>query len=690
MGLKSSIVIVNEYTTKTKNGGTRGATPGDYTVRYMARKGATEILTPVHLMENEGYATRYMARKEATEVCHSIPEIKEQMKKAQGYGGVAFSEDDLSLSHAKLKRKSRNVQRAFNTGKTVLKTIISFDEEYLRKYGIIDDTFVCKKSGDYRGNIDQMKLRMAINNGFSKMARDYDDLKWVGVIQVDTKHVHCHLTLYDNGLGNIAADGKQKGKISEKSKRSFRRGVDMFLDQNQTVRMMSSNVTQDKRNALCFIKKYTHATMNEHGVPQFILACLPANKQLWRANTNRAEMKKANAIVKEYVIQVLNQPDSGYQEAMSHIYEYAMSRKLNEDLSGQEYRQLIKQGQDRVIDDCMNGVYAVLKQIPDEKKQTMTPMLSTMSMPYEDMAAEIEKDPMVEFGFKLCSYSARLDHHRKERHKYHGFKEAYENSSNISLDSRPLLDFYKIEEEYHARLMCKYQHFLSFLPPEDEYADEFKDLMDYKAKMKALQQLKDDPSPRRMQPDSAEDYGLRVYNQHGGRYAASSPHVLENRLDLMSCTYQEKELAFRLKLADYGLTLDKKGVSTKKPYEFDQIKAFDLHHLAYDFAHDIPVSKVNIDAFAEMANTRYGAFCGAKNYLQKTGQADAVKNFSEADIRIMKELADQLLEQPILPSKKPIGGSVKRSKTVSLDVDFRKHMGLAVKAIVQSVQMDNS
>lgn len=48
MSLKQSVVIVSEFTVKTPDGGgSRGASPGEYVLRYMARMGATEDLTPV-------------------------------------------------------------------------------------------------------------------------------------------------------------------------------------------------------------------------------------------------------------------------------------------------------------------------------------------------------------------------------------------------------------------------------------------------------------------------------------------------------------------------------------------------------------------------------------------------------------------------------------------------------------------
>lgn len=53
MGLKQDIVVVNEFSVPTVDGGSRGNTPGDYVIRYMARNGATEDLTPVRYDDND-------------------------------------------------------------------------------------------------------------------------------------------------------------------------------------------------------------------------------------------------------------------------------------------------------------------------------------------------------------------------------------------------------------------------------------------------------------------------------------------------------------------------------------------------------------------------------------------------------------------------------------------------------------
>lgn len=688
MSLKESIVVVNEYTIKNKSGkgGSRGGTPGDYVTRYMARKGATEDLTPVRYQELDDYITRYMARREASEAVESVPELKQSFRRSQGYGGVAFGYGDVSLSDSKLRFASKDIQQNFDSGKTVLKTVISFDEDYLKEHGIIDKDFEFHKKGDYRGNIDQLKLRMAIMNGLKKMSRHYDDLQYIGVIQVDTAHVHCHLAMVDRGRGTLAKDGTQRGKISAVSKRDIRRGIDLFLDEKQKVQMMSSNVTHDKRNTLCYIKKFTHKVMDEHGLPQFLLACLPEDKRLWRASTNRKEMQKPNAIVREYVTQILNEPDSGYDKAMQSVYAYAKERSDREGLSMKDYRTLVRNGQERILNDCMNGVYSVLKQIPETEYKVQTPMMHAMSMDVETMVSNLKDDPMMEFGFKLRSYSSRLNYHKKEMHKYHDLVEQAKSTENMSEDAVPLLNFYEYEEEYNAKVMCKYQHFLSFLPMSDEYEDDFNSLMEYKRKMKRLHQMREDSSIKRMSPESAEDYGQRVYEMHGGRYAVINPVILERRELLMEGTYEKMEADFRLKLADYGLTLDEHGVSTKKPYTFDEVKALDIHHLGYDFYHDIMVSKINVDKFIEVANERSELLDDAMDYLKASKQDDAIAFLPVKDVTVMKEVADEMDIDSVLTFHEPESARKHSGKTVTLDADYENEIRLSVKSTIHAIQ----
>ena len=685
MSLKQSVVIVNEYTIKNAKGGSRGGSPGSYVLRYMARDKAVEDLTPVRF-DNEDYILRYMAREEATEVCDSVPNLKRSMRKIQGKGGIAFGYGEVSLSHKQLLAASKDIQKNFDNGKTVLKTVLSFDEEYLRDNNIIDDDFEFKKKGDYRGNIDQMKLRMAIMNGLDRLGRQYDDLQYIGVIQVDTAHVHCHLAMVDRGVGTLAKDGTQKGKISEKGKKEIRRGIDMFLDDKQAVRMMTSNVTHDKRNALCFIKKYTHKTMDKNGFTQFLVACLPNDKRKWRANTNDKEMRKANELTREFVMQVLAEPDSGYREAMQDINKYAIYRRDNEGLSMAEYDTLVRAGRDRLISDCMNGVYATIKNIPDSQRNIRTPLLDVMSADYSEIIEEHRDDPIIEFGFKLRSYASRLDHHKKERNKYKAAVKHYDDTENVSEDSKPLYDFFKEEEEYNTMLMAKYQHFLAFLPAEEEYEEDFKRITDYEARMDLYDRMRNDPSPARMSAENAEDYCLRVYGMHGGRYATFDPSQFDKRYDIMKLTYDEMRLEFNDKLLEYGLVYDGRGVKHQTLYEFDDVKALDLHHLRYDWTYDVPISKRNVDAFINVANVRHNMYEAACEYLHKSEQDFAIDNLPGEDIKIMKNLADKMQVNAVLVSNKASGDKIKPRNTIPLTVNYDLEFHDAVQSTLKQIQ----
>ncbi len=688
MSLKQSVVIVNEYTVKTgSKSGSRGGTPGDYVLRYMARNLATEDITPVRLTDADTYITKYMARKSAVESLDSVPEMKVSMRKAQKNGGVAFGYGEVSLSDNRLKAVSKDIQNNFDNGKTVMKTVLSFDMDYLKEHGIIDKDFEFHNRGDFRGNIDQLKLRLAIMNGLERLSRHYDDLQYVGVIQVDTAHVHCHLAMVDRGRGHIMPDGTQRGKITEREKVSLRRGIDMWLDEKESVKMMSSSVMYDKRNALCYIKKFTHKSMSEQGFSQFLVSCLPENKNWWRASTNRKEMRKANALVREFVTGLLAEPKSGYADAVQSIERYASFRKDREGLSDNEYNKLIRDGQERVIEDCMNAVYSVVKQIPESERVVRTPMLDAMSQDYDDMAAQAVNDPMVEFGFRLRSYSSRLDYHKKEYHKYADLHKSYEDNDNSVEDSKPLDDYFQVEMLYNAMLMSKYQHFLSFLPPEEDIEDEFEELMEKKRRLRRLKQMKDDPAFKRMKPDVAEDYGIRVYGQYGGRRVKSQPNIIDARIEKLENSVNQDESDFRDKLRDCGMDYDGHGITRHNAYDFNDVKSLDLHHMGYDFPYDVQISKPNIDKFCNMAAQRYEAFEKAREYLVLSNQEDALQSLPEKDVEIMKDFADKFAAEPVLVATRPNSGQFRKTNTIRLGRKYEEDMKAMVASTVRSLQL---
>lgn len=692
MALEQSIVVKSRFSVPLGHGrGSCGGTPGQFVLRYMSRDLAGENIAPTKLMESDPPQQRFAAREEAVRNSDTIPAIRKKFKDSQRKGGVAFGDGDPALSDQKLKALSKDIQARFDRGKTAIETVLSFTEEYLRDNHVLDEDFIHSRRGDFLGHVDQLKLRMAIMNGIEKMGRNYDDLHYVGVIQVDTNHVHCHLTLMDYGIGSLMPDGTQRGKLSAIDKRNLRRGIDMFLDEKQTVKVMSSSVMHDKQNAVCYIKAFAHRTMAQQGIPQFLLACLPENRNHWSANSNRVEMRKPNAIVREFVLEVLqpkvHQVSPAYRDAHESIIRYADARQKREGLSENDRMKLIRTGEERMITDCMNGVYSVLKQIPKERMTVRTPMMDVMSMDYQAMAAQAVNDPMIEFGFRLRSYSSRLREHRKLFHKFRDECDAYEQAPNKSEESKALGEHLALERNYQQMLMSKYQHFLAFLPPDDSVEDEFDAIMRQRSRIRRMKRMEKDQSIRRMKQIAADQYGRRVYGVGGAYQIYSMPDVWQRRLEQETQRYEDAVRRFREHLQDFGFDFDGHGVVRKDLYPFDDVKSLDLHHLGYDFPTDVPISKKNADLFVDMANKRFESFSRAKEYLERTGQEAAVEDLMPSDVSLMKKIADQLVNRGnSLQSIRPDGSKKHSSFTIPLGRDYTADMKDIVLATAESTR----
>lgn len=728
MGLKQDVVVVNEFTTRLPsqrksgrgNYGSRGGSPGDYVTQYMARDLATETLAPIKRQRTDDFIMRYMARENATENAdiRDRGELKRAMAKAQGAGGVAFGYGQVSLSHEQLMRASADIQQLFDAGHTVMKTVLSFDQEYLRKHGIIPKDFVCEKRGDYRGHIDQMKLRLAVMHGLRRMGRTlYDDLRYVGVIQIDTEHVHAHLAMVDAGRGSLAVDGTQRGKIGERAKSLLRRGIDSWLDEKQTVKHLTSAVGYERRNVVTFVKRWAHQQMLRESLPQFLLACLPEDRRLWRAGTNNAAMRKPNLIVHQIVEEVLDREDSPMTQAMTEVQNYANHRLREEGLSQEEWRRLITNGQSQIVDRAVNAVYGMLRQLPEDSLRVRTPMLDAMGLDYEALAEKAHErqdgDDLVGFGFRLRSFSSRLEHHVEQRTRYHELVREWEITNSLgqaSEGSRALYEFWREEEEYQARCAAKYRSFLNVIPPSVAWYEEWNEVAEYGERIISLESMRRDQSLRRTKDlDEAERLGREIYGQPGGKLVAlgdaQSVRVLEARVRKMRETYQHKVDDLRVMLAGNGLNLQVTGdpatgrdtatVTAGAEFPFEEVKGLDLHHIRYDFSQDVEVGKQVFATFARATRERSRKLDAAVQYLVDSGQADEVSELPVEDVRMMKKLAAEIAagSQLVLPSQVAELARrrelVKRSRTVELGTTLALDLKREIDRVVQEPMLIN-
>lgn len=688
MGLKQSIVVKNQFTVKTgDNGGRRGKTPGRYVLRYMARKDATEPIAPIRQSRADDFIKKYMVRKDATEPLRDPKLVKQAAEDVVRFGGVAFGYGQIALSDEDLVKASDDIQKCFDEGKTVMKTVLSFDEDYLRENGIIDPNFVFQRAGDYKGHIDQMKLRKAIMSGLERFGRSYDDLQYVGVIQVDTGHVHCHLAMVDKGVGKLAPNGEQKGKMTQRSMNQLRRGIDVALDDQKTIQFMASQYQTEKRNVKSFVKKMSYLAIDEHGLGQLMLAALPEDSRLWRADSNNKRMKRANNLAREFVNKMFEKEGSGYREAQASVLAYVNKRSDREGLSEKDKAMLIKNGYKKIEDKAINTVYETLRQYRGEDLTVHTRMMDITVSDLDDLAGQ-KDDPLAQFGYRLRSYSSRRKHHMEEKHKYKQRVRELEDTPNRNEIADKFLEFYRFEAMYHAQLQAKYQSFLSFLPKRDVYEDRIKDLMDYEKRMVNLERMMNDKSMRKMNPDNAEVFGFSTYGQRGGYYVAEkNTGVLRTRLGIMQDKFDKNMDDLNEDLFDAGFKLvqedDGFHLKPKLPYDFEDVKALDLHHLDYDFFYDADVSVGNVSKFVTTANERYELFKPVEEYLVRTDQEAQLEDFAVYDINKMKQYADDMKLKPVLKSKISEAGVIERAhNTIDLSRDLEKELQDVIQHIM--------
>ncbi len=691
--IKKSIVVVNEYTIKdgSKYGGTRGGTPGDYILRYMGREDATEISTPVKL-DNEPYTERYNQRMEAADDIQEYTyKVGKNIRQPQRQGGIAFSNKTVSLSNSELKQASKDIQQAFDSGKTVLKTVISFEEEYLRDNNVISPDFKFSKKGDYKGNIDQIKLRYAIMRGLDNVSEDYDDLNYVGIIQVDAKHVHCHLAMVDMGEGKITEDGTQKGKISAISKKKLRSGIEMALEESKGYHFMSSYVDLDKRNIQTTLKKYTYDQITLYVAPQKLMSVLPEDEAMWEARSYNPKMDQANTLCRNYVEQILSRQDSGMDKAMRSVLDYANYRAQREELNEEQQRKLVEIGRSEIVESCMDSVYAIVKTIPEDRRTVSTDFINLSAAP---IVAPSFKDDAQDFVYKARAYISRLEKHTKEAKKYSALVEDYETAQSNGLtdpSSLALYNYFQIEQEYQKKLESKYAQFIFVNQPDDALQEELIALEKKARKLYNMELFYKDESVRKMSEIQAEQYGRKQYGVYGGKYIVADERVFEERINKYRNSYNEDQDDFNKKLRDknFKLSTDEKGhkvIVNEPAYPFDQIRGLDIQDLRGDFEGTLKYSDKVKTQYLDMARKRIDAYDRACDYLDNTDQGELKSTFDQSDIENMRYVMNAMNEGKNIETVKHPIIDVTEKKVVPLDRDLHQLINKKVKNTVSTLE----
>lgn len=495
MSLKQSIIVKNEFThngVNTPGKGSRGGSPGQYVLRYMARIEATETVTPVPETPDGSiidYTRRYMMREDATEQLKasgkpdaSVYELSDTFEQQDLLSGRSFGNRGISLSDNTVRDSSQMIQDAFDEGHAVQKIILSFTEDYLKENGVLSPGYQHKGRGSYKGHIDQLKLRMAVMNGVNKMTTvgNYADPEWVGVIQVDTNHVHAHLALVDKEFSpsRMMDDGRDKGKLTQREMMNLRRGIQYELNEMKSIKSFYSQASSERQNVVSFIKDYAHDHIGKNTRLQILMAALPEQQRLWRFSTNRKEMQYPNELAEKFVESVFEEQPvrSGYRDATHAIQQYIQGRVDTEGIDREEQRRLAKNGRKLLVERSVNGLYGSLKVFDKTQLSVRTPMLDIQSASDDELMASISDNfDQVGFELRIRGYSNRRDVHTKESVKFKElidvFDKAHEQNA-VSDDAYVLRRFYEEELEWNMALTDKYRSFFKINSQKDQVKAE--------------------------------------------------------------------------------------------------------------------------------------------------------------------------------------------------------------------------
>lgn len=147
--------------------------------------------------------------------------------------GVAFTLDSSGISRQAVLDTAEHVQNLHLTGKRAIQQmVISFAPDYLERENLIDQDTVITGKGDYRGHYDDVRLRFAVRNGLQSLVdlEGYSDGKAIACIQWDTRHLHVHAVVYEDGPITRWHYGQEKGMLKESSLNQLAFDIDRSLN----------------------------------------------------------------------------------------------------------------------------------------------------------------------------------------------------------------------------------------------------------------------------------------------------------------------------------------------------------------------------------------------------------------------------------------------------------------------------
>lgn len=644
MGLSQSIVVVNQFSVKGTDGtGSRGSTPGLYVERYIIDDDKNEALWPI-----DGYTPDMSLAsydREFSEIAHMRRLSDVEARIGRKRDGVAFSADSVSMSFEQAHELAVRIQDAFDAGKTVFKTVVTFEDSYLDRMGVAEPGYSTGRRGAHKGHVDQLKLRHALQEGMSRMSRGFDDLVWIASAHLDKAHVHFHIAAVDVGEGRLRHDGMQRGMLSRRDIRRLRQGIDDDLVASYPLKSyFGTSMTEALREANT-VRSYVHAAVERRGVPQLIIAALPDDVSLWRADSRDPRMRRALGLTSDYVRSVLAEPTSGFGDAITEVQAYA--ERYGQDLSSDDRVRLVHRASNVVERGCVQAVFDTLSVLPKDLLTIESSFIDMMAAEGTTLANASSEDAMADFSYKLRTYSRRLAHHKEERRRYHEEEERYLAVKDPAPEASAAYDFFAFERLYQERLMAKYQYLMGFLPQSGTWSERMLALLESRVELVRMEHAVSDVELWHLPPERAEVFGFERYGFRGASALSGNPHGLDDDLAQKRAAFDVAESDFAFDAAEDGLQLVWSGEGSKLRLElehaplhsFEDVRALDLHRVVDDFSGVLSIDYGSARVFVESAVDRKHALDDAIDYFRRSGQSALVSDLPVRDVDEMYDMA---------------------------------------------------
>lgn len=253
-----AIMLKNQFANKNSIG--HGKTPSNFVTNYMARNDATLTTYPVtdanncHVQNLLAAQSVYQKQRDLllTRKAHYSRQkvTNKSWSNLTTLEGRGFNQNSLSLSKIGIEQTASTLQNAFDQGHTVLEMVASFDNQYLTTLGVEQK----QTPPDFHQDIDELKLRIAVQKGCQALADDLGYLQpvFAGAIQLDRDHPHAHIAMAETSKQTNAKkffDGTEYGRLSKANRQTFMSTVDDSLTQMQALSFMPSNQVEQAQLA---------------------------------------------------------------------------------------------------------------------------------------------------------------------------------------------------------------------------------------------------------------------------------------------------------------------------------------------------------------------------------------------------------------------------------------------------------